>query len=65
MTSYRPFIKDVSPAYFGVWLDRLFEGHEMAARKIGKSAYSVTGYVAAGGEDAECDGQVEATAVLV
>lgn len=46
MKRSRPFIKDVSPAYFGAWLDRLFEGHEMAARKIGRSAYSVTGYVA-------------------
>jgi len=45
MTSSRPCITGVSPAYFSVWLDRLFEGHEMAARKIGKSAYSVTGYV--------------------
>lgn len=46
MKGSRPFIKDVSPAYFKAWLDRLFEGHEMAARKIGRSAYSVTGYVA-------------------
>lgn len=45
MPNSRPVIKDISPAYFGTWLDRLFEGHEMAARKIGKSAYSVTGYV--------------------
>ncbi|URD45469.1 TnsA endonuclease N-terminal domain-containing protein (plasmid) [Pseudomonas sp. BYT-5] len=45
MYKARPYIENVSPASFDVWLSRLFEGSEMTARKIRPSSFSVTGYV--------------------